>query len=229
MSGKTALLFGATGLVGGELLQLLLEDDDYSLVHVFTRREIPVRHPKLKLHLIDFSKLEKYKNLIRGDHLFCCLGTTMKKAGSRAAFREVDYHYPMLLAEMASQNQVSKYLVVSSVGANPNSFFFYSRVKGEMERGIQLYPFEQISILRPSLLLGQRSEKRLGEDIGKTLNTLLSPFMQGPLKKYRGIAGKTVALAMQYLARYPQQQVVFESHELELLAQEAQAATSQKN
>ncbi len=219
MPNKSALIFGATGLIGGHLLSLVLESSTYERVHVFSRREIGVQHDKVQQHIVDFSQLSRYKKLIKADHLFCCLGTTMSKAGSKAAFREVDYHYPMQIAEMASENGVSKYLVISSVGADPNSMFFYPRVKGEMERGIVLFPFKQISILRPSILLGSREEKRRGEDISKNISTLLSPFLLGPLKKYRGISGKTVAQAMFNIANHPQKKIVFESDDLMSFAQ----------
>lgn len=215
MSGKSALLFGATGLIGGHLLEFLLKDERYSRIHIFTRREIDVEHEKIQQHIIDFSRLNDYYKLIKGDELYCCLGTTMSKAGSRAAFQEVDYHYPMQLAEMASQNGVKKYIIVSSIGANPSSMFFYSRVKGEMERGVVLFPFEQVGIVRPSLLLGSRDEKRQGETMGKILNSIISPFLIGPLKKYRNIKGETVARAMIHIANTPQNKVVFKSNELE--------------
>lgn len=219
MTGKTALLFGATGLIGGHLLDLLLQDPRYRRVDVFTRRPLGLTHERLHQHLIDFSRLENYQQLIRGDELFCCLGTTMKKAGSRAAFREVDYHYPMQLAEMGSHQGLSRYLVVSSAGANPRSGVFYTRVKGEMERGVQLYPFEQIAILRPSLLLDERPEKRAWEDVGKSINALLQPLLVGSLKRYKGIYALDVARAMIQLANEPQSEVIFESEILFQLSQ----------
>lgn len=219
MQGKSALLFGATGLIGGQLLSLLLEDSRYERVHVFTRRELDISHEKLYEHLIDFSRLEDYEKLIRGDELYCCLGTTMSKAGSKAAFREVDYHYPMKLAKMASKNKVKKYIIISSIGADTSSLFFYSRVKGEMERGVVLFPFEQVGILRPSLLLGSRDEKRKKENTGKALNKIFSPLLVGPIRKYRGIHGETVAKAMIEIANqiYPEGKNIFESDELEEL------------
>ena len=184
---KTALVFGSTGLTGRALTKLLLNDDRYSRVVIFVRKPVQNDHPKLEIIVDDLSDPGKISGKIRGDELFCCLGTTMKKAGSKKAFQHVDLDLPVELARIAHSNEVGKFLVISSIGANPASGNFYLQTKGKMEEGISHYDFRQISIFRPSLLLGKRDEFRLGEEVGKFLFKVLSFLLVGPLKKYKGI------------------------------------------
>lgn len=195
-----AVLAGATGLVGKQCLNLLLNHPAYEKVTVLTRREVAVQHPGLRQKIIDFENLKDGLNGVSGDHLFCCLGTTMKKAGSRERFKDVDFKYPLQLAEYASQEQYSQFLVISSLGANPNSPFFYNRVKGELEVALQKVPIKGIQVLRPSLLTGDRSEFRTGERLMSAVFKMLNPILAGRLKKYRSISASTVARAMVGLA-----------------------------
>jgi uncharacterized protein YbjT (DUF2867 family) len=193
---RTALLFGATGLVGGHCLKLLLANDSYSEVVLFLRHPIPITHAKLKQHLIDFDHLHNYTTSLQGDDLYCCLGTTMRKAGSQEAFERVDYHYPVEIAQIASANGVRQYLLVSSIGADPSSANFYLRTKGKVEEAIKAIPFRAHLIFRPSFLMGSRQEVRLGERIGIAAVRALTAAPMSPLKKYRPIAASVVAAAM---------------------------------
>jgi uncharacterized protein YbjT (DUF2867 family) len=192
---KIANVLGATGLVGGHLVQLLLEDDRYSIVRIFVRRPTGLSHEKLEEHLVDFDKPNEWHHLLTGDDLFSCMGTTIKKAGSQEAQYKVDFTYPFEAAQAAAANGVQNYALVSSSGANPNSKFFYMRIKGELDRYVQGLSFSRIRIIRPSILKGERDEKRLGESIGvAAMGTMvrLAPF----LKRYGPIHGKVVAQAL---------------------------------
>jgi uncharacterized protein YbjT (DUF2867 family) len=218
---RNALIAGATGLVGKHLLSMLLNSKDYKKVYVLSRRPLGEEHPKLEEVIIDFDRLPE-QELPAADDVFCCLGTTMKKAGSKEAFRQVDFVYPYELARKAGENGAEQYLLVSAMGANRGSFFFYNRVKGEVEEGIsKLSGYKSISIFRPSLLLGEREEKRLGEVIASKLMRFIKPLMIGPLRKYRGIHARTVANGMLKAAQQQQRGVqVYESEEIKPLAGE---------
>ncbi len=201
MQPRTALLFGASGLVGGHCLDLLLHDDAYQSVVAFVRRGLTVSHPKLRTEVIDFDRPEDYEALIKGDDLFCCLGTTIAVAGSQEQFYKVDFTYPHRIALAAARNGVRQFLLVSSVGADSGSSIFYSRVKGELEDAVRKIPFERVRIFRPSLLLGDRKEFRLGEKIGAVLSVIASPLLFGPLRKYRPIKARDVAAEMIAVAK----------------------------
>ncbi len=198
---KSALLLGASGLVGGHCLQLLLEDEAYAKVAVWVRKPLALRHPQLEQLVVDFARLESYAELAKANDVFCCLGTTIKKAGSQEAFRQVDFTYPLEIAKIAAANGAEQFLLVSSLGANPKSAIFYSRVKGEVEAAITPLPFRAIHIFRPSLLLGERQEMRLGEKIGEKVAGAFSFLLSGPLRKYRPIHARVVAAAMIAVAK----------------------------
>lgn len=193
---KTALLIGSTGLIGSHLLNLLLDSNDYLKVITFVKRDTGIKHKKLTQHIIDFDKPETYKELVVGDDFFCTIGTTIKKAGSKEAFRKVDFEYPRLFAAFALQNKVKQFLIISSLGADTNSGNFYLKTKGEIQDFLKECNFESVSVLQPSLLLGERKEFRLGEKIGAFFMKTLSFLFLGNLKKYKPIEGKTVAKAM---------------------------------
>ncbi len=193
MTSKSALLVGASGLVGGELLRQLLDSDRYKKVTLFVRQPLPLDHPKLEQIVVDFENLTAYREHVRVDDLFCCLGTTIKKAGSKEAFRRVDYAYPQQLAQLAKEEGVKNFLLITAMGANAASNIFYSRVKGEVEADIRSLNLPALHIFRPSLLLGERNEFRFGEQVGAVFSKLLAPLMP---RKYRPIQGKTVAAAM---------------------------------
>lgn len=192
---KTAIIIGSTGLVGNEVLKLTLNDGSFNKVKIFIRRPVKTTNPKLEKHIVDFNKINKWKNELTGDVLFSSLGTTIKNAGSKEAQYLVDYTYQFEIAKCASENRVKKFVLVSSAGANPNSKIFYSRMKGELDRDIQKLNFEKIRILRPSLLLGNRSEYRLGEKIGEYFGKYFISYLPF-IKKYKPINASIVAQAM---------------------------------
>ena len=201
MKNLTALIAGTTGLVGRHVLQYLLQDPEYSAVTSLTRRSLGLSHAKLHEHIVDFEKLENFSPVIQGDHIFCCLGTTMKQAGNQVEFRKVDYTYPLSLACLANENKARQFVLISALGANENSKIFYNRTKGELEKSIRELDFPGILIFRPSLLLGERPQTRSGEKLGEFLLNGLTPVLQGRLKKYRGIQVKTLAVAMVEMAK----------------------------
>ena len=198
---KTALIIGSTGLIGSELLNLLLDSNDYLKVITFVKRDTGIKHPKLTQHIINFDKPETYKDLVVGDDFFCTIGTTIKKAGSKEAFRKVDFEYPRQFAAFALQNKVKQFLTISSLGADAKSGNFYLKTKGEIQDFLKDCNFESVSVLQPSLLLGNRTEFRLGEKIGAFFMKTLSFLFLGNLKKYKPIEGKTVAKALLKIAQ----------------------------
>jgi len=199
-AGRSALLLGATGLVGGQLLELLLASPVYGRVRVIGRRRQPGKHPKLESHVVDFDHLERHAALFRVDDVFCCLGTTIARAGSQEAFRAVDHGYVVEAARLASEAGAEQFLVVSAVGADAGSRVFYNRVKGEMEAAVKRLPFRALWILRPALLLGEREEFRLGERIAAYALRPLAPLFVGRWRRYRPVHARDVAAAMLRLA-----------------------------
>lgn len=193
MKKLTANIIGATGLVGSHLVRLLLDDDRFQTIKVFSRRKTGISHPKLEEHLVDFDQIANWSNQLTGDILFSTLGTTLKKAGTLKKQFLVDYTYQYSVAEAASENGIPIYVLVSSVGANAHSRVFYSKMKGELEHDVRRLDFEETIILRPSILDGKREEKRGAERIGLKVSRALTKVF---FKKYRPIHGKTVAKAM---------------------------------
>lgn len=216
---RTALIAGATGLVGGHCLAGLLESPHYDRVIALTRRPLAQRHAKLDQRIIAFDQLGREgADFPTVDDVFCCLGTTMRAAGSQAAFRQVDFVYVVALAGQALGHGAKQFLLVSSLGANPKSRIFYSRVKGEAEAAIAALTFEGRQIFRPSILTGDRVEHRAGERAGIAVMRGVSFAMIGPLRKYRPIAARTVARAMIRVAgRAPRGVNIFASNDIERL------------
>lgn len=197
---KTALIAGASGLVGSYCLRLLLQSERYGKVIAIGRRALPMQHPKLQQLMVDFDRLDNYRHSLIADDIYCCLGTTIKQAGSREKFNLVDFTYVKKLAAITSANFASQFLVVSSLGANPSSPIFYSRVKGQMEEAIKPMSFLAVHIFQPSLLLGARPGKRFGEQMAQVVMPRLSFLLQGPFKKYRPVQAEMVARAMLHAA-----------------------------
>ena len=219
--GRTALVFGSTGLIGSHLLQWLATSGRYDLIRVFQRGELSPALNGMELIEVDFSRLENLSAAIKGDDLFCCLGTTRKKAGSREGFRKVDFEYPAKIAKIASSNGVTGFFVVSSLGADPGSSNFYLRTKGEMEQAIQEAGLPRLGIFRPSLLMGKRKEFRLGEKISQAMFPLVGWMLTGKFRKYRGIRATDVAKAMVEVALGGFPSSVFESDGIAAIAKKS--------
>lgn len=192
---KKAIIFGSTGLVGGCCLRQLLDDDRYGSIVSFARRNAGLSHPKLTEQVIDFDRPDSWKKLVTGDEIYTCLGTTIKKAGSKDNQYRVDYTYQYEALKIAAGNGVKRMGIVSAAGADPSSRIFYSRIKGELDRDIQELPFLEITIIRPSILMGERREKRPAESAGIVLGKIATRIIP-PLKKYRPIHGEIVARAL---------------------------------
>lgn len=199
-TAASALLLGATGLVGGQLLDLLLDDPAYGRVVVLGRRPVKRTHAKLEQQVADLGRLDEHAGQFAVDDVFCCLGTTIRAAGSQEAFRRVDHDYVVGSARVAASAGARRYLLVTAAGADPRSRFFYNRVKGDAEAGVRAQPFEGVVILRPSLILGPRAERRTAEAVAQRLAPALNAVMVGPLRRYRAIEARTIARAMVRLA-----------------------------
>jgi uncharacterized protein YbjT (DUF2867 family) len=195
MANKTALVIGATGLVGEETLKQLLNSAQYSKVIGLTRRPLDIKHAKLENPVVDFDKPGQYSS-IKADDVYCAMGTTIGKAGSQAAFRRVDFEIPLLVAKLALDNGAAKFILVSSMGADAKSMVFYSRTKGELEQALAQLKYKAVLIFRPSILLGNRKEYRAGEAIGRFAAEKLSFLFAGPLAKYKGTPVDLLAKAM---------------------------------
>ncbi len=199
--GKTALILGATGLVGGACLARLLKDDSFEKVVALTRTPLKVKHNKLFNAVVDFNHPDSYVEYCVGDVLFSAMGTTIGKAGSKDAFLKVDYTYPFEVAKAVKQNGVGFHVLISSLGADADSSIFYSQVKGKLERDISLLGFTTNIIIQPSILLGERKESRPMERIGQSFVQKCSFLFVGPLAQFKGVSAETVAIAMIALAK----------------------------
>jgi uncharacterized protein YbjT (DUF2867 family) len=197
---KTALVAGYTGLVGSHLLQRLLAEEQYARIVTVGRRAPTLTSQRLESRVLELGDLSRACSALAADDVFCCLGTTIKAAGSRAAFERVDYHMVVDLARAARAAGARRFFLVSSLSANPRSPVYYSRVKGRTEMALREVGFETLHILRPSLLLGDRSESRPGEALAQRLAPLINPLLRGVLTPYRAVAGDDVAAALIQLA-----------------------------
>lgn len=193
---RTALLLGASGLVGGHTLRLLAHDARWGRVVTLGRRPLATASGTHEDHVVDFDHLQDQAELFACDDLFCGLGTTMAQAGSKKAFRRVDLEIPVEAARLAHAAGARQMLLVSALGADPGSRIFYNRTKGEAERAVAQVGFEAVQILRPSLLTGDRDETRLGERVGGVILTALSPLLLGPLAALRPTPAEAVARAL---------------------------------
>ena len=217
---KTALVIGASGLVGTALVEQLTADPAFGNVKAFVRRKIPAEHAKLEQIIIDFNAPEKHSEMISGDVVFCAMGTTIKTAGSKEAFAKVDYTYVYNFAHIAKQNGIPRFVLVSSIGVTEhgNGSNFYLTVKRDVENALRKLKFPSLIIVRPSMLLGDRKEFRLGERIAKVLMKGLGFLFLGKLKKYKAIEASVVARAMILLSKTDLEEVsVFESDRLQKL------------
>lgn len=194
-NSKTAIVLGATGLIGRHLVNKLLDDSRYGTVKTFSRRSAGINHPKLEENIVDFSLIEQWGDKVSGDELYTALGTTIKKAGSKEKQYLVDYTFQYETAHAAAVNQVEKLLLVSSAGANRYSFNFYLRIKGLLESAVSEMPFKRIIIFQPSLLIGERETPRFTENMAGIIMNAILKYIPG-IKKLRPIKAETVAEAM---------------------------------
>ena len=211
---KTALLFGASGLVGSHLLNQLIKDTNYSKIKLFVRSVTEIIDPKVEIIKIDFNNLQNHKEDVKGDDCFFCIGTTKKNSSDKDEYRRVELDIPKEIAKIAKLNLVNSFIFVSAIYANPNSSGDYVRFKGLVEEELKRLNFPKLALMRPSFLMGDRKEKRVGEKIGIFVFKLLSPLLLGPLKKMRPIHSKTVAKAMGRAANENLEKNIFESNEI---------------
>ena len=211
---KTALLFGATGLIGSHLLNLLISNNNYSKIKVFVRSSIELNDPKIEIIQTDFKNLENHREDIKGDDCFFCIGTTKKNSPDKNEYKRVELEVPKQVAQIAKSNLVNSFVFVSSGYADPKSSGDYLKFKGLVEEELKRLNFSKLGIMRPSFLLGNRQEKRVGEKIGIFVFKLLSPLFLGPLKKMKPIHSVTVAKAMIRTANEKLEKKVFESNEI---------------
>ena len=211
---KTALLFGASGLVGNHLLNQLISNNNYSKIKLFVRSTINISDPKIEIIQTDFKNLENHKEDIIGDDCFFCIGTTKKNSPDKNEYQRIELEVPKQIAQIAKSNSVNSFVFVSSGYADPKSSGDYLKFKGEVEEELKRLNFPKLGIMRPSFLLGDRKEKRIGEKIGIFVFKLLSPLFLGPLKKMKPIHSATVAKAMIAITQNDSSQTIFESNEI---------------
>ena len=211
---KTALLFGASGLVGSHLLNQLIKDTNYSKIKLFVRSVTEIIDPKVEIIKTDFNNLQNHKEDVKGDDCFFCIGTTKQNSSNKDEYRRVELDIPKEIAKIAKLNLVNSFIFVSAIYANPNSSGDYVRFKGLVEEELKRLNFPKLALMRPSFLMGDRKEKRVGEKIGIFVFKLLSPLLLGPLKKMRPINAETVAKAMIKAANENLEKNVFESNEI---------------
>ena len=211
---KTALVFGSSGLIGGHLLNQLIKDNNYNEIKIFVRSEPEIKNPKVEIIKIDFNNLKNHNEDIKGNDCFFCIGTTKQKSPDKHVYQRVELEIPKEIAQIAKSNLVNSFIFVSTLYANPKSSGNYIRFKGLVEEELKRLNFPKIGIMRPSFLMGNRKEKRVGEKIGIFVFKILSPFLLGPLKKMKPIHSETVAKAMIAIAKSDTQQITFESNEI---------------
>ena len=211
---KTALLFGSSGLIGGHLLNKLIQNNDYNKIKIFVRTEPEIKDSKIEIIKADFNNLKNHIEDIKGDDCFFCIGTTKQNSSDKNEYKRIKRDLPVEIAQIAKANSIDSFVYVSSGFADPKNSGAYLRYKGEVEEELKKLNFTKLVIMRPSFLMGNRKEKRFGEKIGIFLFKLLSPIFLGPLKKMKPIHSDKVAKAMIKVANEDIQQSVFESNEI---------------
>ena len=211
---KTALVFGSSGLIGGHLLNQLIKNDNYNKIKLFVRTEPVINEPKIEIIKTSFNDLDNHKKDIKGDDCFFCIGTTKQNSPDKNEYQKVELEIPKKIAEIAKANLVNSFIFISSIYANPKSSGDYVKFKGLVEEELKKLKFSNLGILRPSFLMGDRKENRVGEKIGILIFRLLSPLLLGPIKKMRPINSEKVAKAMIKIANENLEKRVFESDEI---------------
>lgn len=202
---KTAIILGASGATGGEVLQLLLNDSRYEKVKLFSRSSVNNSHPKIEEHLADLFELEKLKADFTADEVYCCIGTTKAKTPDKDTYRKIDYGIPVTAAKLAKENNIPAFIVISAMGADAESRIFYNRTKGEMQDDVLETNVSKTHILQPSLIVAERNDGRIMEKLASGFMKLLNPLLYGKAAKYRSIKAGNIAKAMIWLANneYP--------------------------
>lgn len=218
---RTAIIIGATGLTGGYLLQEILGDPLYNKVVLFSRSKVAVRNDKIEEHLIDMFALEEYGEVFEGDDVFCCVGTTKSKTPDEETYRKIDFGIPAAAARLSKSNGISRFLVISALGADPHSSMFYNKTKGEMEQAVLAQEISETYIFQPSLISGDRVESRFFENLAKNAMKVINPVLGGSLKKYRSIHPQTIATAMLMVAKKGYPKTKIESDEIKQIADSA--------
>ena len=211
---KTALIFGSTGLIGNNLLDIILQNNHYDHIKLFVRSVTENNNSKVEIIHTDFDHLEKHKDSIVGEDCFFCIGTTRKNTPDKSQYTRIEYNIPIEVAKIAKSNSVNNFIYVSSLGANPNATGLYLKNKGKAEEELKKLNFTKLSIIRPSILLGNRKENRVGEKIGILLMKTLSPLFLGKLKKYKPIKVENVAKAMVNISQNNYLKISFDSDQL---------------
>ena len=215
---KTAIIFGSTGLIGNELFKTILLNNSYDKIKVFVRSIPEMNNPKVEIIKTDFNNLERYKDKIKGDDCFFCIGTTKKDTPDKDEYRRIEYKIPVDVAKIAKANSVNSFFYISSIGANQNASSNYLKNKGQVEEELKNLNFSKLAIIRPSLLVGDRKSFRLGEIILTPIMNTLTIFAFGSLKKYKPIKIKNVVKAALYISKNKSKEIIFESDELERIA-----------
>lgn len=213
-----AIILGATGLTGGYLLDLLLKDPRYEKIKLFSRSSVGFSDPKIEEHLMDLFDLEKHNENFQADEVYCCIGTTNAKTPDNETYKKIDYGIPFAAAKLCAENKIDTFIVISAMGANPDSKVFYNKTKGEMERDVLKQNVPNTYILQPGLISGNRDEKRLGELIAKFFFNILNPIIP---KKYRSISPETIAKAMVFLANQGHSKTRVENQTIKEIAKDA--------
>ena len=211
---KTALIFGSSGLIGNHLLELILKDNNYNKIKLFVRSNLTDVNSKIEIIKTDFNNIENHKDKIVGDDCFFCIGTTRKNTPDKNEYIKIEYNLPIEVAKIAKSNSINNFIYISSLGANPNAASLYLKNKGQTEQELIKLNFMNLSILRPSILLGNRKENRVGEKIGIFAMKTLSPLFLGNMKKYKPIKVEYVSKAMLQVAQKDYQKNIFESDEI---------------
>jgi uncharacterized protein YbjT (DUF2867 family) len=212
--GKTAIILGATGLTGSLLFKKLIDHPNFDKIKLFSRKSINSKSEKVEEHLGDLLKMSQFKSEFKADIVFCCIGTTAAKTKDKQAYKAIDYGIPKEAANLAKDNNISAFMVISALGANSDSSVFYNKTKGEMEEAVLSNNIKNTYILRPSLIEGNRNESRLGEKIGSVVMKIINPLMIGKLRKYRAIEADMIASAMVNLSENNYESQIIESDKI---------------
>lgn len=215
---KTAIILGATGLTGNTLLRLLIEDGRYEKIKLFSRNTVAVSSDKIEEYVGDVLDLESFATDFKADEVFCCIGTTKSKTPDKELYRKIDFGIPVAATALCKENEIDTLVVISAMGADPNSTIFYNRIKGEMEKAVLDKGISHTYILQPSLISGKREEWRMGEWIAKQFFKIFNGLLIGPLKKYRSIKPKEIATCMIKLANNKQDSGRLTSDKIKLIA-----------